>query len=144
MDKRVVVSTSPSSADCTDIILRETTTSRLVFRPKLVDNPHEHAAAVRGIFIYQRKGAKNTWQNTDTIPLSALKKDEGYRLELASLELLNLVRELILLYKLHAKHGIPFGMTEFVPVDSAVANLAAPTRPRPTRCIATAVTVGIP
>jgi hypothetical protein len=92
---------------------------------KLVDNPHEHAAAVRGIFIYQRKGAKDTWQNTDTIPLSALKKDEGYRLELASLGLLNLVRELIPLYKLHAKHGIPFGMTEFVPVDSAVANLAA-------------------
>jgi hypothetical protein len=35
MDKRVIVSTSPSSADCTDIILRETTMSRLVFRPQL-------------------------------------------------------------------------------------------------------------
>jgi hypothetical protein len=35
------------------------------------------------------------------------------------------MRELASLYRLHAKHGIPFGTTEFVPVDSAVASLAA-------------------
>jgi Shedu protein SduA, N-terminal len=125
MDRKVIVSTSSSSADCTDILLREKATARLVFRPELVDNPHEHAAAVRGTFIYQRKSPKGTWQSTDTISLSTLKKDEGYKLELASGELLALVRELVPLYKLHAKHGIPFSLTELVPVDSAVANLAA-------------------
>ncbi len=125
MDKRVITSTSLSSAECSDIVLREKMTARLVFRPELVENPHDAAAAVRGTFIYQRKGPKDTWEDAATIPLSRLKKGEGFKLELHAGEVLNLFRELAELYKLHARDGIPLGVTELVRVDSAVANLAA-------------------
>lgn len=125
MDKRIIKSTSRSSAECSDIVLREGTTARLIFRPELVENPNDATAAVRGTFIYQRKGPKDLWENSATIPLSGLKKGEGFRLELHAGEVLNLFREIAALYRLHAKEGIPFGVTELVPVDSAVASLAA-------------------
>ena len=47
MDELTVRSTSRSSAEVSDIALRETTMTRLVFRPMLVDNPREQAAAVK-------------------------------------------------------------------------------------------------
>jgi len=123
MDKRVIISTSRSSAACSDIVLRETTTSRLVFRPELVDNPHNYEAAVRGTFLYQRKGPKDTWEDRDAIPLSTLKKDEGVRIELHAGETLTLLQGLTGLYKLYAREGIPLGVTELVQVDLAVASL---------------------
>lgn len=125
MDKRIVTSTSRSSAECSDIVLREGTTARLVFRPELVENPNDATAAVRGTFIYQRKGPKALWEDSPTTPLSGLKKGEGFKLELHAGEVLSLFREIAALYKLHAKEGIPSGVTELMPVDSAVASLAA-------------------
>ena len=124
MNSKVIRSTSRSSADCTDTVLRETKTSRLVFRPTLVDNPRDHHAAVHGAFLYQRKGTGGTWSDTQTIPLSGFKGGEGYKLELHASEILTLFRELAQLYKLHSKSGIPSGVTELVPIESAVASLA--------------------
>ncbi len=125
MDNRIITSTSRTSATCSDVVLRQGTTARLIFRPELVENPNDTAAAVRGTFVYQRKGTKDLWEDAATIPLSGLKKGEGFKLELHAAELLSLFREIAALYRLHAKQGIPLGVTEFVPVDSAVASLAA-------------------
>jgi hypothetical protein len=125
MDRRVITSTSRSSAQCSDIVVRDGITVRLVFRPELVDNPHDESAAVRGTFIYQRKGPRDAWLDSSTIPLSTLKKAEGFKLELHAAEVLTLFRELAALYKIHARHGIPLGVTELVRVDSAVASLTA-------------------
>lgn len=125
MKKRIIKSTSRSSAECSDIVLREGTTARLIFRPELVENPNDATAAVRGIFIYQRKGPNDLWKDTDTIPLSSLKKGEGFKLELHAGEVLNLFKEIAALYKLHANEGIPYGVNELVPIDSALASLAA-------------------
>lgn len=123
MDKRIITSTSRSSATCADVVLRENATARLVFRPELVDNPNDSAAAARGISLYQRKGPKETWSDAATVPLSGLKKGEGYKLELHAAEVLALFRELAALYKLHAKEGVPLGSTELIRADSVVANL---------------------
>lgn len=125
MDRRVIRSTSLSSAACSDIVLREKATGRLLFRPELVENPNDAAAAVRGTFIYQRKGPKDDWEDTAAIPLSALKKGEGIKLELHAAEVLILFSELAELYKIHARDGIPIGVTELVRLDSAVASLTA-------------------
>ncbi|WP_331457100.1 hypothetical protein [Bacillus sp. LK2] len=38
-----------------DIVLRENTSTRFLFRPKLVNNIHDENAAVRGNFIFQKK-----------------------------------------------------------------------------------------
>ncbi len=125
MSGKVIRSTSRSSAECSDIVLRETTTARLVFRPELVENPRDSAAAVHGTFLYQRKGRNDAWEDTTTISLSGLKKGEGYRLELHAGEVLSLFQDLAGLYNLYAKDGIPRGVTELVRVDSLVASLAS-------------------
>lgn len=50
-------------------------------------------AGVKGTIIFQRKGPNDDWGDTITIPLSSLHKDEGYRLELHSVELRHLFGE---------------------------------------------------
>src|ERR1051326_8043333 len=117
MDKLSVHSTSSKSAEVSDMVLRETETTRLIFRPMLVENPYNSRAAVNGVFIFQRKGVKQTWTNTTTIPLSKLKKDEGYKLEISSSEVLKLFEGLADLYELHTQVGVPRGNTEYVRVN---------------------------
>ena len=124
MEKIRTKSTSRSSAECSDLVLRETNTTRLVFRPILVDNPSNSEAAVNGTFIFQRKGQRDNWTDTETIPLSQLKKDEGYKLEIKSSELLSLFNHLSDLYQLHSQSGVPRGDVEFVPVNRQLADIA--------------------
>ena len=95
---------------------------RLVFRPEIVVNPSNRDARVKGTFIYQKKGKADSWEKFDTVPLSSLKKGEGYQLALDSNEALTLRRELHELARLQHEQGIPQGHAEFVRVES---NLAA-------------------
>ena len=78
-DKVEIRSTSRNSATCSDILLRVTGSTRLVFRPVLVNNPIDQQASVNGQFLFQKKGFKDEWCDTARIPLSKLKKgDKGY------------------------------------------------------------------
>jgi hypothetical protein len=119
-----VRSTSSSSAVVSDIVLRETTTTRLVFRAMLVDNPHNSDASVKGTFVYQRKGPKGNWANVPIEPLTSLKKGEGYHLDLKSRELLDLYSHVTALYRLHAREGIPMGEAEYVRARGAILSLS--------------------
>ena len=77
MEKRIITSTSKSSATCSDLILRgggDADTTRLTFRPELVENPNNTTAAVRGTFIYQKKGHKDAWIDLRGSSLPELKK----------------------------------------------------------------------
>jgi hypothetical protein len=74
--------TSNQSATLDDVLLRETKTTRLVFRPEMVENPNSNGDNLRGTFLYERKGPHEEWLPTETIQLSHLKKGEGVRLEL--------------------------------------------------------------
>lgn len=123
MEARTVKSTSKQSAVTDDIVLRQTHTTRLVFRPMLVANEREKAAAVKGFFVFQRKSASDQWGDTESIPFSSLKKDEGYRLELKSSELLKFVTELRTLYELHSQEGIPRGETRFIRANETIQAL---------------------
>ena len=96
----------------------------------LVENPSNSRAAVNGIFIFQRKSAKESWTNTTTIPLSRLKKDEGYKLEISSIEVLKLFEGLADLYELHAQEGVPRGNAEYVRVNRKFAQLLAMSEPQ--------------
>lgn len=125
MEKQTIRSTSLSSAQCADIVLREKETTRLVFRPELVENPNLPAAGVKGTFVYQRKSKNAEWQDAERIALNSLKAGEGYKLELHSAELLKLHQEVGALLRVHAKSGVPMGESEYVRVDSVVAQLAA-------------------
>jgi len=126
MDRQRIKSTSRSSATCSDVVLRggkETDSIRLVFRPELVDNPHDNNAAVRGTFIYQKKGKAKEWEDTREASLASLKSGEGYKLELHAAEVFKLCGYLNELYKIFKKDGIPYGETEYVRLDSVVGQL---------------------
>ncbi len=123
IDRLHIKSTSQSSAECSDTVLRENSTTRLVFRPLLVDNPSNSQAAVKGTFIFQRKGPQDEWIDVDTIPLSKLKKGDAYKLALSSAEVLTFYRSLSDLYEVHAQAGIPRGEHDFVPVSRQLAEI---------------------
>lgn len=116
-------STSHASAECSDVVLRETATTRLVFRPVLVDNPKSPKASVDGVFVFQRKGRKEDWADIPAEPLSGLKKEEGYRLSLKAAEVLTLYQDLTGLYSLFEREGIPRGQVEYVRASSELAHL---------------------
>ncbi len=124
MKARIVRSTSSSSAISDDIVLRKTHTTRLVFRPMLVSNPKNQAAAVKGVFIFQRKGSSGTWEDVETLPLSKLKKQEGVKLEIKSSELLKLYEELTALYEIYRAEGIPLGEIRFIRASRTVKAVA--------------------
>ena len=80
MDELNILSTSDVSADVDDIVLRETKTTQLIFRPVLVENPNDRNASVRGNLLYRRKGLNEVWNDVATKPLTSLKIDEGFQL----------------------------------------------------------------
>lgn len=123
-ETRTVTSTSRTSATTEDITIRETTTSRLVFRPMLVVNDRQPDAAVKGTFVYQRKGATQSWEDVPLPPLSSLKKDEAVKLELKSEELLRLFNNLSTLYELFRTQGISRGESKFIKANATIQALA--------------------
>jgi hypothetical protein len=124
MGDLTVKSTSRISAECSDFVLRETTTTRLVFRPLLVQNEKKPSASVKGSFVFQRKGSLENWEDIPSEPLSSLKMGESCKLALNSSEVLTLFEELTGLYQLYSCEGIPRGETEFVRVSNDLARIS--------------------
>ncbi|MFJ7213505.1 hypothetical protein [Amycolatopsis sp. NPDC098790] len=57
-----VSSTSSTTANVTQVVLREGSRKRLVFSPELVENTGEPAASVRGELAYFSKNAADEWE----------------------------------------------------------------------------------
>jgi len=88
--------------------------ARLIFRPTLVDNPRDAAAAVNGAFVWQRKKKADQWESATEVPLSSLKSGEGFQLELHSSEVLTLFTRLAQLYEFVKAEGVPSGIQEWL------------------------------
>src|SRR6266704_3155988 len=115
MDDREVirtVSTSASTADVSDIVLRTGDRRRLIFRPMLVRNPNNAAASVRGALIYQAKRTGDQWVDIGSLNLSTLKADEWTKVELKSEEVLKLYQAVGGLYALMRQQGIAYDEQE--------------------------------
>jgi len=125
MDEIVTKSTSHLTAQASDIVLRETSITRLIFRPILLDNKNNKDAAIKGSFLFQRKSKSAQWEDFETIPLSKVKGGGGYKLELKSAELLNFVNQITPLYDLYKDEGIPKGKRKFVRATPELEQLAA-------------------
>ena len=119
----VFKSTSRHSAITEDIIIRETGTTRLVFRPILVKNEKSPESSVKGGFIFQRKSNLEKWEDIVVPPLSSLKKGEAIKLELKSKELKKLHSEISNLYEIYDVGGIPFGETKFIKANATIQAL---------------------
>jgi hypothetical protein len=113
MENIITKSTSRTSMNVSDFVLRETNTTRLIFRPEIVDNHNDSAACVKGCFIFQKKGLKENWVNCNDFPLSKLKASEWIKLELKSAEVLLLLNKFKELQSVFQKYGIVFGQSEF-------------------------------
>jgi len=117
-------STSLVTANANPIVLRETSTTRLVFCPILVDNPKSPNAAVEGKFAFEKKGKNDTWEPFNMGNLARLKKGEGISLALKTEETLKLFTALDELYAIHRQYGIPRGKHTFVSAEESLRRLA--------------------
>ena len=113
-EKYEIQRTSLQSAAVEDRVLAETTTTRLVLRPDIVENPKSPDAKVKVSLIHQRKSPNGTWEDAPTIPLSSLKAGEQIKLTLHSEPTLELFRQLDNLYAIATKGKIGFGKTSLV------------------------------
>jgi hypothetical protein len=113
-EKYEVNRTSLQSAAVSDKVLYETSTTRLVLRPGIVENPHNVDACVNITFVYQRKTPKATWKDVPAKPLSTMKAGEEVKLCLHTEPTLQLFQQLSNLYTIATKGKIGFGKTSLV------------------------------
>jgi Domain of unknown function (DUF4263) len=125
MDRINTKSTSKLTATATDIVLREGPQTRLLFRPEIVDNTGKPEAAVRGRFLYHKKKRNDQWMEFEKLPLTSIKMDEGYQLEIKSGELYKLLLNLRQLYQLANAYGVPQGRKSFFEIRGALADMLA-------------------
>lgn len=119
--KRIKIkSTSSSSAVTDDVLLRETQTTRLLFRPTVIDNLHDQEASVKGTLFFQKKRKGDKWEDYKEFNLSELKAEEWVSLNLKSKEILALYRALTDLYSIYQVEGIPSGESEFIKADAGL------------------------
>jgi hypothetical protein len=119
-------STSLNTAETDPVVLRVTSTTRLVFKPTLIEvNPQNPAATVKGVFTFQRKAGSSTFLDDQSIPLSKLRSGEGVKIELNSAETQRLFNGLLDLYELVSQRGVARGTAQFakLPVSPAVQRL---------------------
>jgi hypothetical protein len=113
-EKYEIQRTSLQSAAVSDRVLAETTTTRLVLRPDIVENRKNPDATIKVSLVHQRKSPNGTWEDTPTIPLSSLKAGEQIKLTLHTEPTLELFRQLDNLYTIATKGRIGFGKTSLV------------------------------
>jgi hypothetical protein len=109
-----VSSTSNRTAAVDPIVLRETSTTRLVFCPTLLDNPANPEAPMDGKFLYERKTPSGNWHEFTELPLSKLKAEEWVKIDLRAVELLALFEGLESYYSLVREHGLTQGTQRFI------------------------------
>ncbi len=123
MEEKTLRSTSRSSAEIDDIILRETNKTRLIFRPLIVENPSDKEACVKGWFIFQNKKPSGEWTDYESLSLSKLKDGEWVKLELKAAEVLKLLHEANKLQDIYKKFGIALGETKIYVSENNLGGL---------------------
>ena len=123
MEEIKLKSTSRSSALTDPVVLRETNTTRLLFKPLIVNNVHDQNAAVKGSFVFQRKNNKQQWVDYKDLNLSQLKAGNWIKLDLKSAEVLRLYKYLTDLYAIYKQEGIPSGEKRFLRADEGLGAL---------------------
>jgi hypothetical protein len=124
MNKTIITkSTSAYTATGEEILLRESSKSRLVFKPLLIQNPHNPQHCVKGEFIFQIKKPSGNWEDYKTLNLNKMKDQEWIKLSLHSEEIFNLITALDKYYGIFQKYGIRQGENEFYITDKNVRPL---------------------
>ncbi len=117
LDLYTILRTSPDTADGEPIVLRETSTTRLVFKLQLLNNAQDSNAPVKGSLIFQRKGPNDAWEDHNEVQLSRLRAGEWIKLDLKAAEIDRLQRHVAAAYRLYEREGLPKGKAHFIRVD---------------------------
>jgi hypothetical protein len=112
-----VRSTSADSAEVSDVVLSQASTTRKVFRAQIVRKVGEPRCVLRGLLIHQRQKPNAQWEDVEHIDLRTLKAGEGVAYQLHSDELSNLMRSLDELKAVAETKGIRFGKRQVVVAD---------------------------
>lgn len=99
--------TSSRTAECGVVVLKETGSTRLVFRPQIVENPTNPDACVNGHIFHQKKTRNGIWEDAESVNLNTLRSGEGVRITLHSAELMLLKEALDRIYAL-GRQGLPY------------------------------------
>ena len=116
-------STSKYTEEVTDLVLRETQKTRLIFRPLIIDNQKNQEACIKGWFVFQAKNIKDQWSDLKTLNLSKLKSGEWIKLELKSEEVLKLLNNCEYYKSIYKKHGVTYGPAVYPITDENIANI---------------------
>lgn len=103
-----VVGTGPDHALIEPVVLRESKTTRMVFRATIVNNKQDKWHPVRGHLVWQRRGTKeDSWQDEATLSLAKMKAGSGVSLDLSTSELHTLTIAVRGLYGYFWEQGLP-------------------------------------
>ncbi|WP_017795737.1 Shedu immune nuclease family protein [Oceanobacillus kimchii] len=105
----IIKSTSRNSGIGDDIILRQTESTRLVFRPEIVNNTSNSNASIKGSFNFQKKRKNGNWEDHKEFENNKLRADEWIKLTINTEETLKLFNELKKYYKVHEEYGVRQG-----------------------------------
>lgn len=110
-ERRIITdSVAPNALETDPIVLRETSTTRLVFKAMIVD---KRDSPVRGCFVWQRKRRDDVWEDITGEVLTRLKAGEGYVLELRSSEVSALLQAIQDRREIYEAHGIRYGQRDY-------------------------------
>lgn len=123
MNRVTLTSTSDNSSIGEDIILRENTKTRLIFRPMITNNIHNSDASVKGWFLFQKKNPSHDWKDYKEFNANNLKAEEYFQLEIKSEEMLRLMNELDVYYKIHKEYGIQWGSNLYSKKDTQLEKI---------------------
>lgn len=126
MPKAKIITTSSDSAIVEPFELRSGTTTRLVFKPQVVNNKVDDSKPVKGELVWQRRGGSQSqkeWEDESAFKLTSMTAGSGVKLELRTGELYLLTQIVRGLYGVFWKNGnkLPQDGQEFDLVDYAKA-----------------------
>lgn len=132
MPKARITTTSADSAVVEPFELRPGNTTRLVFKPVMVNNKADETKPVRGELIWQRRGGSHKdepWEDESHFKLSTMTSGTGIKLELKTVELYLLTQIVRGLYGVfwQNKNRLPSDGDEFDLADYAKAAKALDT-----------------
>lgn len=109
------------SANADPIVLREGTTTRLVFKPTIVNNRRNGEHPLGGDFIYQKKGRNDEWEDEETARITSIESGTGIKLALNRDEIDLLLRHWQGLYAFYRQNGIPVRRAPYSIQESVTA-----------------------
>jgi hypothetical protein len=130
--KAKITQTGRDSANVEPVVLRPGQTTRLVFKPQIVNNKQDENKPVKGHLLWQRRKPSEQaeeWADEAHVNLSSMKAGSGIRLELSTDELYMLTQAVRGLYGVYWQHGkrLPQTGEEFELADYAQAAKALDT-----------------